>query len=370
VREVLCQVELIEAGRHDLHKMMTVSNDQFRAYLETFHATYRRKIDQYIPAEYRPHLLRVKHLLGSSIAGYVSTIYGAGYEYRPGKPGEIEVSSGSARVDEFLFQAPRGALEDKANVAFSLRASNFRMLNARFGRIPLRLDADEAYALVANVRWTFRETQRSIAFAQIFADRTRTFWSPEKAVERAMDEVLEARLYVSSMERLRLSLGEYLDRFKRGHVLILGDFSEPGMARIERIRAVLSERGYDGITLKDVEEVREFDLRQKLSAVALACRFVVVDDSSQAGHVAELPIIEMLRTVTIVARLRGSRSTYVTRAMDTTSRVVKEVEYDDEALPEVVGGAVRWAESTIGEVTDRYAKEYPWRRPDNSKRAG
>jgi hypothetical protein len=46
--------------------MTTVSNDQFRAYLETFHATYGRKIAEYIPPEYRDHLLRLKHLRESS----------------------------------------------------------------------------------------------------------------------------------------------------------------------------------------------------------------------------------------------------------------------------------------------------------------
>ena len=61
--------------------MGNVSNEQLRAYLETFHDVYKRKASEYIPAEYQGHLLRLMHLRESSIVGYVSTIHGVGYEY-------------------------------------------------------------------------------------------------------------------------------------------------------------------------------------------------------------------------------------------------------------------------------------------------
>ena len=105
----------------------------------------------------------------------------------------------------------------------------------------------------------------------------------------------------------------------------------------------------------------EYDLRQKLTAVAPVCRFVIVDDSSRAGHAVELPIIEMLRATTIVMRLRGSQTTYVTRGLSATSKAILEIEYDHTDIERVLIEAVQWAESTIGELREDHSKTFPWR---------
>ena len=110
-----------------------------------------------------------------------------------------------------------------------------------------------------------------------------------------------------------------------------------------------------------MKELPEYDLRQKLSAVAPVCRFVVVDDSSRAGHAAEIPIIEFLRVVTIVLRLRGSDSTFVNRPLDATSRVIQEVEYDENDLEQILGGSITWAERQIAALGQQYERAYPWR---------
>ncbi len=146
-------------------------------------------------------------------------------------------------------------------------------------------------------------------------------------------------------------------------MLILGDYSGDGLERLARIRATLANLGYFGFTLQDVAEAAAYDLRQKLTAVAPVCRFVVIDDSSRGGQAAELPIIEMLRVTPIVLRLRGAESTFVTRALDATSRVIRECEYDTTDLEEVLFDAVRWAESTIGDLERRFTRAYPWRNP-------
>jgi hypothetical protein len=158
-----------------------------------------------------------------------------------------------------------------------------------------------------------------------------------------------------------MSISDYLERFKQGHVLILGDFGAQGVERIERIKELLGARGYYGFTLSDVQEVPEYDLRQKLTAVAPVCRFILVDDSSRAGQAAELPIIEMLRVTTIVMRLRGSQSTFVTRGLSITSNVILEVDYDLTDIEQVLNEAVQWVESRIGELQDRFSRTYPWR---------
>jgi hypothetical protein len=228
-------------------------------------------------------------------------------------------------------------------------------------RIPLRLDGSEASVTFENLRWRFRGQLRHITYAEFFANRTLDYWTVEKAIERAMDEVLQASVYAGGMERLNTSVSDYLERFKKGHVLLLGDFSNEGVNRIQRITEILGYLGYYGFTLKGVREIPEYDLRQKLTAVAPICRFVVVDDSSRAGQAAELPIIEMLRVTAIIMRLRGSQSTFVTRALSATSKNIKEIDYDFNDIDKVLNDAVEWAESIIGELQEEYVKNYPWR---------
>jgi hypothetical protein len=292
----------------------------------------------------------------------ISTTYGVGYEYQPGIVGTLDVSFGSRRIDEFFFRHPRGLIENDANIFIRLTGRGFKMISCTVnGRIPLRLDGPEASATLENLEWTFRGEARQIAYAELFANRASDFWSVEKAVERAMDEVLQANVYAGGMERLHMSVSDYLECFKKGHVLILGDFSEPGTERIERIKMLLGLWGYYGFTLQDVRELPEYDLRQKLKAVAPVCRFVVVDDSSRAGQAAELPIIEMLRVTAIVLRLCGSQSTFVTRGLSVTSNVILEVDYELTDMEQVLNKAIRWAESKIGELQDRFSRTYPWR---------
>ena len=232
-------------------------------------------------------------------------------------------------MDEFFYRHPRGLIENDENILIRLTGRYFKMVSCTIeGRIPLRLDGPEASVTLENIQWTFRRQSRRIAYAEFFANRASDSWSVEKAVERAMDEVLQASVYAGGVERFKTSVSDYFERFKKGHVLLLGDFGPEGIERIQRIAELLGALGYYGFTLQDVREVPEYDLRQKLTAVAPVCRFVVVDDSSRAGQAAELPIVEMLRVTTIVMRLRGSQSTFVTRGLSATSRTILEIEYD------------------------------------------
>jgi len=340
----------------------TIRSDDFRAYLEAFHHVYSDKLDVYVPEQYHGDLLWVQHLQNSKVVGYVSTTYGVGYEYQPGAGGSIEVSFGSRRVDEFFYRHPRGLIENDGNILFRLTGHDFKMVSCNVeGRIPLRLDGPEASFTLENLQWTFRRQPRRIAFAEFFANRAFDHWSVENAVERAMDEVLQASVYAGGMERSKISVSDYLERFKKGHVLLLGDFGQEGIKRIQRIAELLATLGYYGFTLQDVREVPEYDLRQKLTAVAPVCRFVIVDDSSRAGQAAELPIIDMLRVTTIVMRLRGSQSTFVTRGLSATSKTILEIDYDFTDIEKVLNEAVQWVESTIEELRERYSMNYPWR---------
>jgi hypothetical protein len=342
--------------------MTAVSPSEFRAHLVAFHRVYQDKVREWVPPECHDALLRNHYLQGSDIVGYVSTTYGIGYAYCPEGTGDLRVVSGDRRVEAHFFGCPSNALWENARVAVRLSGPNFRMVNARFtGLFPLRLDGSEASATLVELTWSLQGRTRRLAYAEMFATRAARYWSAETAIQRAMDEVLQATVAATNMQTLRMSLSDYLERFKQGHVLLLGDYSEAGTQRLNRIREALAALGYYGFTLEDVKEVPEYDLRQKLTAIAPVCRFVLVDDSSRSGHTAELPIIDGLRVVAVVLRHGQSRPTFVTRGLDTTSKVIKEYEYNDTDLETVLCHAVAWAESTMKALQCSLSRIYPWR---------
>lgn len=343
--------------------MAAVGDEQIRDYFRTFHRVYEDKLTAAVPESFRSKLLRYGHLQ-SKIVVYISTMYGIGYEYEYGSPGEIQIVKGSARVEEMVFRSPRGLIEQGGNIVARIQAPRFHMSSSEIrGRLPCRLDSPDASAILDNLRITFRGRARTIEFAELFVNRSLEFWSKEQAVERAMDEVLQAVIGIHEMQRLSIPIDEYLVRFKKRHVLVLGDFSDEGRRRIAAIKVALGRRGYYPFTLDEIEEFSEYDLKHKLIAVASVCRFVVIDDSSRAGQSAEIPVIDTLRILAIVLRLRGSESTFVNRPLEATSRVIKEAEYDEESLDQAVGETTRWAEALVKELGERFAGAYPWRTP-------
>jgi hypothetical protein len=339
----------------------TVSDGQLQEYFHTFHRVYREKCAAAIPNRHRGHLVRYG-FLPSKLVAYVSTMWGVGYEYQPGSPGDLEILKGSARVEELLFSTPRGFAENNANIVARVRAPRFSMTCCEIReRLPCRLDSEDAPARLADLRLTLRGRVREIAFAELFGNRSPEFWSRERAIERAMDEVLEAAIGVREMERASIPIDEYLQRFKRRHVLVLGDYSESGRHRLTAIRQALARRDYLPLILDEITEFPEYDLRHKLVAVASVCRFVVVDDSSRAGHLVEIPEIEKLRVIAVVLRLRGSQSSFLTRPLEATSKIIKEEQYEPTTLDEVVGKTAKWAEERVKELGERFGEAYPWR---------
>ncbi len=126
-------------------------------------------------------------------------------------------------------------------ISICLTGRDFKMVSCTVeDRIPLRLEGPEASVTLENLQWTFRRQSRRISYAEFFANRASDYWSVEKAVERAMDEVLvQASVYAGGVKRFKTTVSDYLERFKKGHVLLLGDFGPEGTERIQRITEFL-----------------------------------------------------------------------------------------------------------------------------------
>jgi hypothetical protein len=99
----------------------------------------------------------------------------------------------------------------------------------------------------------------------------------------------------------------------------------------------------------------------KAVAIGSVSRFIVVDDSSKSGHLAELP--EALRNnwITVILRMCGSEPSFLSRGVSVTSSVVLEREYTADTLRITLEEGVRWAEAKVGDLSTAFAQLYPWR---------
>jgi hypothetical protein len=273
---------------------------------------------------------------------------------------QAAIRRGSKRIEELFVCGPAWLSRRPTFIAIG-GSSSGGVENSQFGdAFPFRFTDESGDIYFYKVRFEAAGWHRNVLYAQLFANRTEDFWSEAQAVRRAKDEVLRAQLDVQQSAKRHVDIGTYLSKFKERSVLVLGDFKH-GRHRLEAIREGLDRRGYLAALLDEIPERPHYDLQQKFQAVAPIYRFLVFDDSTPSGHIAEMQLAENLRLIRIILRERGKQSSFMTQGMDLTSTVIREWTYDATTLDAVVGAAAEWAESLVAELADKRRGTYPWR---------
>lgn len=326
------------------------------SYLETFHAIYRTTMEEKIPADLRVSLARSRWL-SAGIVGYISTQFGAGFEYVT-KSG-IVIRKGSRRIEDLIFDAPSAVRQTGPMIGIGGANSGISLLTLK-GAFPVRLTSKEASVKLVEMRAKAGRWERVVEWAELYGNRTSEFWSLENGVRRALEEVLVAVVDARQMERRQLDLGDFLSRFRERRVLLLGDFANE-RERLNSLSAEVEKLGYLPILADEIPDIREQDLRQKILMLSLACRFVIVEDSVPAGQLTEVPLVELSRSVMLVLRRTGLRSSWMTEGMSASSSVVLEREYDDDNFAQVLTEGVAWAEEQIQRLGRHFDERLPWR---------
>lgn len=339
--------------------MTTVSDAEMLAYLGAFHETFREAAESQVPGDLRSYLVRLTQM-SKGVVGYISTQFGAGYEYL-GSDGQTVIKKGSRRVEDLLFDAPRSVRRSGPMISIGGPKSGIGRLTLE-GAFPVRLLTNESSVTLRDLRAKVGSWVRDVDYAELFGNRSSQFWSRGEATRRALEEVLTAVVDAREMERRQLDLGDFLKRFRQRRVLLLGDFKD-GRARLERLAEQLEGLGYLPLFADEIPDLREQDLRQKIMLLALACRFVLIEDSTKAGQLTEVPLVELVRQVTIILRASGARSSFMTAGVSQTSAVVLEREYDDGTIEAVLAESVRWAEEQLERLGDVFDEQLPWRQP-------
>jgi hypothetical protein len=341
-----------------------VTADQLVEYLNVFHHAYRESVRSFLPKPLHDSLLR-QALSEHHIYGFVSTQFGAGYEYTGEGQPAISVKVASRRVEYiFLDDAPASVRKLPSMLAVGGHDTGIMYLTLE-GGFPFRLTAPDASIRFVEVGFRVPPWDRVVRLAELFADRTATFWSPANAamrgVQAARADADVATLDVETSNRIGVSLSQFIKEFKAKTVLVLGDYHDEGAERLEAIRAALLRFGYQPVLVKEVPEQPHHDLQQKLVAIASVARFIVIDDSSVSGHLVEFPLVQSNRWVTLVLRLSGSTGSFMTHGASVASSVIRESTYNKMTLDSELLDGIQWAEQKLKELERDLGGAYPWR---------
>lgn len=342
---------------------MNVTDEELRTYVNLFHSTLEATAKEYLSEDIRKKLLHIS-LTPARIIGYVSTQFGVAIEYQPSATLEIEIRRGSARVEDLFVQAPRHFRDVGPLINIAGAGTGIYWLTLS-GAFPFRLTREEANVSFGEVTFEVGEWRRFVHYAEVYGSRARELWLPEKAVSRAKDEVLVAIVEAQRAQEKRISVGEYIDGFKKRTVLVLGDYDQPGLARLETLVRVLRELKYEPILIKDIPDHPYQDIRQKVVAIGAVSRFVVVDDSSKSGHLLEVQICDQNKWVTVLLCAGGQVGSWMTAGVSHLSNVMLEQPYELSTPDLALSIAVTWAEQKLQELQVKFDSTYPWRMRDS-----
>lgn len=179
------------------------------------------------------------------------------------------------------------------------------------GWFPFRLSREEASATFWRMRFESEalKWKRYVEYAEFYGDRHASRWSLEAAQNRARDEVLAALFESQRAGKVNKKIEEYVASFREKTVLLLGAYDSVGESRLTSIAACLKELGYEPVLVKDIPDFEHYDLAQKLTAIGVVSRFIIIDDSSPSGHLTEFEVCRTNRWVTLLLRANGIHST-------------------------------------------------------------
>lgn len=158
---------------------------------------------------------------------------------------------------------------------------------------------------------------------------------------------------------------ELSDLYKRAarvrlrSVLVLGeDTSRVGQLR--SIQRWLDNHGFQSVLVKDLPDIPEQTVEEKVALLASLCSFVVCDDAVPSGHIDELHMMSQLRIVTAILSPEGAGGTWMQADYDLDRSFLRRFRY--ASSPEdSLHLATDWALTQQAERRQHLNGLYPWR---------
>jgi hypothetical protein len=339
-----------------------INEAQLVKYADTFHSVLLETANEYLPAEIRNNLLNLS-FLPAHIVCFVSTSFGVAFEYHSSEATKFTSVRGSKRIEYVFTGAPNNI--GRMPVHLSVGRENLVGFLTLQGGFPFLLrDVDSSLTLI-DVAFQVGDWRREVDYAEVYGERRALAWSEAMAVARAKNLVLAALVELNRARSRQLSIDEYIQTHKARTVLVLGSYDAEGRERIRSITKVLTAEGYEPLTVDEVPDNPQQSLSQKVVALGSISRFVVVEDTTASGHIAELEICKLNQWTTFVLRQAGTGSSFMTAGSSLFSRVISEFEYNPPPIAEIVKQGSKWAEETIAGLETKLTETYPWRSDRN-----
>lgn len=154
------------------------------------------------------------------------------------------------------------------------------------------------------------------------------------------------------------------------NVMILGkDSDTTGIAKINRIKTVVIQQGYEPVVMRDLPDIKEISYEGKMIRVASNCRFLLAEDSRPSGHIDELNFCKMCEFITGTLKQVGYGSTWMQAHYPSQYTFMERFCYENDApkvndplcekryntLELAAEAAIEWAESVINSRYNYYS---------------
>lgn len=149
---------------------------------------------------------------------------------------------------------------------------------------------------------------------------------------------------------------------KRKCVLIIGDDNK-NLDALYIIKGRLRLFGYEGILLKDYQDIEEQSIEEKMNLLGNLAKFVVCENSYPSGHIDELNICTRNRLVTIILQQKNIKggATWMQACYPIDFSFVKRVFYKPLSFISAIDKAVKIAESIVIRRKEALNREYKYR---------
>lgn len=348
------------------------------AYANAFKHTFLASYKTVIETAHWDRLAYLDLLEHGHFVGYYSSSFGAGYEWRRG-PGRWEVRSGTSSINRIFLPFHSGSPSKKygveiegeaaavlehceigtgATVTMRDHASALVWRSRLLGNSVVNLITGDPMLFIGESELGSGPGRRFVRLAFLRGSNAPEHWSAVAGAGAAENVLLRAQVEIL-LDRTSRQPYQHL---AKNSVLLLGDFSGEGRARLRAIEEIVRRLGWSPVYVDKFDDIPRQDIRAKVLTLASICRFVLVDDSSKAGQLTEIPLLEQARTPSAILRKTGSYSSAMTRGIGGSYSLLRTYTYNDEDVAGVVETAANEAEAMVRVLEQELDEEYKaWR---------
>lgn len=146
---------------------------------------------------------------------------------------------------------------------------------------------------------------------------------------------------------------------KEQSVLVLGEDTSR-LPVLRDIQGWLRDHDYSSVIVKDLADIEQQSVEEKVLLLASLSRFIVCDDATASGHIDELRILTGARLPTVILNPAGSGGTWMQADYEHDYSFMRRFEYRSSPR-DALHGACRWAEQSIIDRRKYLNGRYPWR---------